>query len=205
LRIRERLGLNAGVATIQHHLGVIAFLEGNLDEAATMLTRSAAAWCDLGDRGWQANSLNYLGLVHRDRGDLDGAETTLLHALELRQGLSAQRAVAGLLFALGGVSLRKGKHALARDRFAESAEKRAALKLEEGTIEAVCGLGAALAALGRNSDAAAALSLAERLGGGELPEGARPFADEIRRLENHDLLAESPRVETVAELLASLR
>lgn len=205
LRIRERLGLSAGVATIQHHLGVIAFLEGSLDDAATMLTRSAAAWSDLGDRGWQANSLNYLGLVHRDRGDLDGAEKTLLHALELRQGLSAQRAVAGLLFALGGVSLRRERYELARERFAQSAEKRAALKLEEGTVEAVCGLGAALAALGRTKEAEGALALAERLVAGNLPEGARPFAEQVRRLSESDSASASPRYESVAELLVALR
>ena len=205
LEIRERLGFAAGVATIEHHLGVVAFCEGSLDEATERLTRSAEAWRELGDRGWESNSLNYLGLVHRDRGDLASAEKTLLDALELRRKTSGARAVAGLLFALGGVSLQGGAASLARDRFLESAGIRHALALREGTVEALSGLAASLATLGDLDAASTSLAVAGELAAGEIFEGAERFAALARAALGTAASAVPLDLPTVTELLDRLR
>ena len=178
LDVRRRLGLRAGVAAAEHHLGVVAFLEGNLDEAAERLNASLSVWGELSDRGWQALSLNYLGLVFRDRGELAEAEACLVRALAIRRATPSKRAVAGVLFALGGVSLRRGDDSLAAARFAESVRLRQEIGHGEGVCESLCGLAVARAALGDAARSAACLRRARAGWDGPLPKGAQRFWDE---------------------------
>jgi tetratricopeptide (TPR) repeat protein len=76
-----------GEAITTENLGIVAFCEGDLDEAERLLTRSFELAEEIGDQREQAAATRSLARIALERGLIDEAEATL------RRGIPPARAV----------------------------------------------------------------------------------------------------------------
>lgn len=95
--IFEELGDQAGVGQVWHEEGLVAAVQGNLEEARMLWRRSLKIRQELDDTLNIAHSLNNLALAARNLGDYEESRTLNEQALELRYKLGDKRAIANSL------------------------------------------------------------------------------------------------------------
>lgn len=84
-------------AKVTLNLGVIANIQGQLDEAQAQYTRSRHAFAEVGDREGEAMALQNLGMLYADRRQWDEAEQAYRDCLALAEATGNRQMVANVL------------------------------------------------------------------------------------------------------------
>ena len=111
-----------------HGAGVLDSIQGDFDRAVERLDLAFRLRVRLGLNGDAASTLNQIGLIAFERGELEDGERICREALEMRRGVGDEAAVAGSLNSLGGVLQFSGNHAEARAMYEESPRDPAAAR-----------------------------------------------------------------------------
>ena len=114
------------LANAYHHIGLVTYMQGELDDAEGWCRKSLAIREDLGDRDGMATSYHQLGLITQDRGRLDNAGTWYRKSLALMEDIRNQNGVAAAYHQLGSIA-----HARGRLEEAESLYRRSAALYEK--------------------------------------------------------------------------
>ena len=151
-----------------HGAGVLDSIQGDFDRAVERLDLAFRLRVRLGLNGDAASTLNQIGLIALERGELEDGERICREALEMRRGVGDEAAVAGSLNSLGGVLQFSGNHAEARAMYEEALEIRRRLGDEAGASVVLGNLGLSLRDAGELDDALRMLDesieVRERLG-----------------------------------------
>jgi tetratricopeptide (TPR) repeat protein len=123
-------------------LGVIHLFLGHLDDAEAHFAQVGRFGAD--DRALAVSQAN-LGLVALKRGDLDGAEASLLRALELDRRCGRLEAVAGNYSNLGLIAIKRGEFDAAERSLTQALE----IYRELGRLDGVATLHGNLGALAK--------------------------------------------------------
>src|SRR6267143_4020257 len=146
-------------ARVQQNLGIVANIQGDLNEALARYERSLAAYRDCGDEHGCAIAYHNLGMVSADRGRLEAADVYFRESRAF-----AERVGDVYLQALCLVN--QGELDVGRQRF-EDARQAAERALGAGSVlneaEASRELALLYQAMGRNQEALRLLSAAHRL------------------------------------------
>jgi predicted ATPase/Tfp pilus assembly protein PilF len=151
-----------------HGAGMLANWQSDFRKARTVLEEALAIRLELGQLQEAASTLNQLGLIGLDVGELDEAERHCRQGLEIRRALGDPSAVAGSLNTLGGILQFGGRTDEAGAMFEESVALRRELGDDAGCSVSLANL--ALVARDRGElDAAEAMlreskATRERLG-----------------------------------------
>jgi tetratricopeptide (TPR) repeat protein len=141
---------------------------GQYDEARRLHHESLAISEEIGDQLGISGSLDNLGLVARDEGDLEEARTLLEEGLAIRREISQGWEAAISLEHLGTVSLALDEIDLAGEQFQESLDISRQQLWPQGVALALIGLSDVFAARGKLADArqhaASALMLGSLVG-----------------------------------------
>ncbi|MEZ4739692.1 MAG: tetratricopeptide repeat protein [Flavobacteriales bacterium] len=93
--LATKLGNAAHQANAAHLKGVAAYLLGQLDESLAALDRSVALRKDLDDPLAKAATLNLIGAVYMQKGDLARAMDNYVQCLQLSEKAGDRRGIAG--------------------------------------------------------------------------------------------------------------
>ncbi len=151
-----------------HGAGMLANWQSDFRKAGAVLEEALSIRLELGLLPEAASTLNQLGLIGLDVGELDEAERHCRQGLDIRRSLGDPSAVAGSLNTLGGILQFGGKTEEAGAMFEESVALRRELKDDAGCSVSLANL--ALVARDRGElDAAEAMlreskATRERLG-----------------------------------------
>jgi tetratricopeptide (TPR) repeat protein/transcriptional regulator with XRE-family HTH domain len=110
LATARQAGDRAGQAVALHELGLLAWLTGNYQDAATSLAEAVTWYRKAGDRRGQVYALNILGLVQVLTGDYPAAIASHQQALAIAQGLGDRLAEAHALNLLGFAQQQTGEY-----------------------------------------------------------------------------------------------
>jgi predicted ATPase len=124
-----------------HGSGMLANWQSDFGRARTTLQEALAIRLELGLQADGAATLNQLGLIGLDTGNLDEAEQYCRHGLEIRRAIGDEGAVAASLNTLGGVLHFGGRTNEARAMFEESLAIRRRLGDESGASVSLGNLG----------------------------------------------------------------
>ncbi len=144
--IFRQLGDFWPLALVTADLGILAMLDGDLEEARRRFNDSYASTVALRDRYHEAEVLNNLGEVARMAGEDLTAETHYEAALQLYRRLGTRAEAPRPEHNLGYLALHRGDNDLARSRFRASLAGFEAVGQPRGQIEAIAGLAAVAAA-----------------------------------------------------------
>jgi predicted ATPase/DNA-binding SARP family transcriptional activator len=106
-------------ASAMAYAGLLARVQQAFDEAERWLVASIALERELGDKKALGRSLNELGMLYMDRGELEQAEPLFVEWLALASELAYPHGVAIALLNLGMVAHLKGQKDVARGHFQE--------------------------------------------------------------------------------------
>jgi len=121
LEVGRALEDQGSIAHALHHLGWLAYLEGDLEEAWSLGDRSLTMFRQLGDRAGAADVLHGLGFVAHLRNDYPTARAQYEESLALQREVGNPRGVALALHNLGlADALLRGDLAAARRQYDES-------------------------------------------------------------------------------------
>ena len=109
IRIREKLGLHALLATDYAMLGSTAQARRRLDEADDWYLKALAIFEDLGDRPHMAQAYHQLGTTAQARRRLDEADDWYLKALAINEDLGDRRHTAHAYHQLGNTAQDRGR------------------------------------------------------------------------------------------------
>ena len=141
---------------------------GQYDEAHRLHQESLAISEEIGDQLGISGSLDNLGLVARDQGDLEEARALLEDGLAVRRAISQPWEIAISLEHLGTVSLALGELDRAAEQFRESLDISRQQPWPQGVAMALIGLSDLFALQGKKADArrhaASALMLGSLVG-----------------------------------------
>jgi tetratricopeptide (TPR) repeat protein len=190
------------LAQIQHDAGVYAFRMADLDRAQQLQELAYKSHEELGEHALISHNLNYLALIHRERGDYGEAMTLLLEALDRSRRADDLDWQARHLNNLGTVEFRFGRYSDAVSYHSESLKLFESINHAWGSAMATIDLAEAYVALKRNCDAAELLrtKLAERHKAGD-----DKSAGTALRVWGESILAgRSPNARPVFVFLASI-
>jgi DNA-binding CsgD family transcriptional regulator/tetratricopeptide (TPR) repeat protein len=102
------VGDAAGIAEARYHLGTVAELEGDDDQAEPLYAQALQQWRDLGDAAGIANAAMVLGDTAYRRGESARADALAQEALAIYRKLGDHAAGALTLGVLGEVALTRG-------------------------------------------------------------------------------------------------
>jgi predicted ATPase len=131
-------------ATALHWAGVLAWSQGDYDEARAWLDHSLALRRSLDDRPGIAAVLTSLGAVALSLGDYDGAGAFFTTSLDLARAAGDQPALALALANLGLVRLDQGHYAEAANLLQESLALRRGLGDHQSVAQCLNNLGIVL-------------------------------------------------------------
>lgn len=123
----EQSGANAASSDYANTLigaGVLAWCQGDPEEAILYYKSSLALLRSLGDQQGEANALNNLGLVLMERGDYDAARKLYEEALDIRRVIKHEVGIHVSLNNLGNLAFYLGDYENAWERYRESLELR---------------------------------------------------------------------------------
>ncbi|MGH3366906.1 MAG: ATP-binding protein, partial [Nocardioidaceae bacterium] len=109
----------AALEALQSLAGIL-YRQGETVAAERALTRTVAAWRELGRDDLLAGGLATLGLCQRVHADLDGARVTLQESLEVARRVADPGLVAGALTDLGILETDAGDSVRAADLFSQA-------------------------------------------------------------------------------------
>jgi len=136
-----------------HWLGVM-FDEQRQDvNAMERLDEALAIQREIGDERAIARELNSLGVVRRNIGDLDAAESLLTESIKRRRALDDMAGVATVLTNLGILAIDRRDFDLAIERLEEALEIDRRLGARGGSAYSSAALGTALLRVGRREEA----------------------------------------------------
>jgi predicted ATPase/DNA-binding SARP family transcriptional activator/Tfp pilus assembly protein PilF len=144
-------------------LGVIADVQGNLDEARDRFEQAAALFEKRGDRHEQHIVTNDLGIVALERGDYTRARALLEQALAQARAHSRETIVGVVLVDLGILALQERKYDESVPLFVESLGRGLEYGLRPSIPISLRGLAAAAAVRGELESAARMLGAAEAI------------------------------------------
>ena len=111
-------------ANAAHLKGISYFLTGRLDEALTALEKSAAIRNDLHDPLAKAATLNVIGAVYMQKGDLARAMDNYVQCLELSEKAGDRRGIAGSHHNIGRIYAQQNDLEKALEHFQTSLVNR---------------------------------------------------------------------------------
>src|SRR6266705_1063057 len=150
-------------ARVEQNLGVLANIQGDLDEAITRYARSLEAYRCSRDAQGCAIAYHNLGLVSADRERFENARQNAETALALFDQLGAHGAKANAYRVIGVVYRETGRLALAESRLRSAIELAAGAGSVLNEAEASRELALLYQGMGRNQDALRLLNTAYRL------------------------------------------
>jgi predicted ATPase/class 3 adenylate cyclase len=130
------------VAKVRNCAGLLAYHQGDCDEARASLEAALSLWRDIGERGGMAVSLNNLGMLALDRNDLEGARSMHEESLAIARELGNRNGMARSLGNLGMVACAQRDYASARLLFEECRTIMRELGDRDGLAAALHSLGA---------------------------------------------------------------
>jgi len=169
MQLAEQAGQPSGVQSAWANLGIIQRKLGELDLAEASMRR-AMAMADPADHLSRARSLNNLGLLYKDRGDLATAQELYLQSLQLKEENDASaREQSSTLTNLGGLFDEQGDRQQALYYYTRGYDLLIRAGVPESAMSsALNNLGHVYAALGQHAEASAffrrALAVSERSG-----------------------------------------
>ncbi|MDQ4099987.1 MAG: tetratricopeptide repeat protein, partial [Chloroflexota bacterium] len=135
--------------------GVMAYTQGDLDQARTLFEESLAIRRELNDTAGIANTLNNLAIVADEQGDYARAMDIHAESLKLRREMNDQYGIAMSLNNMGGVAHMQGDFRRAAALHEESLGIRRAIGSKDGVASSLHNLASALHYMGDYSRAAA--------------------------------------------------
>ncbi len=166
--IYEALGERGGMARALNNLGLVEWVQGQLDEADTAFSAALAIQQELGETWGVAAALANLGLIASDRGNMVAARRYHEQSLALFRTLGDGQNANVVLNNLGVLALQEGNYAEARALWEECLAVCRGLGNKEGEGLAVANLVVVARDEARFADAhtltAAALRLCMEMG-----------------------------------------
>ncbi len=104
----RRVGAVQAGAYVLCNLAYLARLDGDLDEAQSLVEDAVAVFRGLGDRDGEALAVNHLGCLHRVRGEYGAARAAFDLSLQIRYDLGDRRATGLTLCSLGVLTASEG-------------------------------------------------------------------------------------------------
>jgi predicted ATPase/transcriptional regulator with XRE-family HTH domain/Tfp pilus assembly protein PilF len=155
-------------ASALHGAGMLAWRQGDYEQASAWHQESLALRQALGDRQGIASSLENLGMVAWRQSDYAQARALLEQSLALRRELDDQQGAASSLHSLGTAMAEQGEYAAAEIVYRESLAIRRQLGDKQGVAGSLNALGMLASELGDDAAAASlhaeSLALARELG-----------------------------------------
>ena len=130
-----------GQAVAYRHLGILAWMTGDLPAAAAHLARAVALYGEIGDRPGQAYALDHLGVVEQLTGDYPAALASRRQALALARSSSDRLAEAVALAHLGWIQQLTGDYPAAAASLQQSLALFHGLAHQLGEADALGQLG----------------------------------------------------------------
>ena len=173
--------LDDDVAWLDHRRASVTWERGDIQTAIATLERLLAFYQQRGNRLAIADTLHHLGEAQRDLGDYDEAEGQLRAADSIYRELDDRSGLANNSHSLADLALDRGDYAAAIDIYYASLTEYTG---ETGRGDAYClaGIASALAATGRDTEAAA---LWGAVCNAEQAHGFRMLSSERRRYETY--------------------
>lgn len=151
-----------------HGAAMLAAAQSDYTRARPLFEDALSIRLDLGELEDAAATLNQLGLIGLDTGDLDDAERRCRHGLDIRRRIGDEAAIAASLNTLGGVLQFGGRNEEAAELLAESVAIRRRLGDDAGVSVSIGNLALVARDRGDLDDAEAmlreAIATRERLG-----------------------------------------
>jgi tetratricopeptide (TPR) repeat protein len=163
LEANRRTGDEYEEAWSLRQLGVIADVQGNLDEAGDRFEQAAALFEKRGDRQEQYIVTNDLGVVALERGDYARARSLLEEALTQARAHNRETVVGVVLVDLGILALQERKYDESVPLFVESLGRALEYGLRPSIPISLRGLAAAASVRGELESAARMLGAAEAI------------------------------------------
>jgi tetratricopeptide (TPR) repeat protein len=136
-----------------HWLGVMFDEQRREPDAIARLDEALAIQREIGDERAIARELNSLGVVRRNSGDLDAAESLLTESMKRRRAMGDMAGVATVLTNLGILAIDRRDFALAIELLEEAFEIDRRLGARGGSAYSSAALGTALLRIGRRDEA----------------------------------------------------
>jgi tetratricopeptide (TPR) repeat protein len=163
LEANREIGDEYEEAWCLRQLGVIADVQGNLDEAGDRFEQAAALFEKLGNLQEQNIVTNDLGIVALERGDYALARSLLEEALAQERVHARETVVGVILVDLGILSLQERKYDESVPFFVESLNRALEYGLRPSIPISLRGLAAAAAVRGEHESSARMLGAAEAI------------------------------------------
>ncbi|HEX9165473.1 MAG TPA: CHAT domain-containing protein [Gemmatimonadales bacterium] len=187
LALKLRLGLRHELFRSFNALGLLAWDEGRLDDAAALFRQASEAAGTVGDSLGVAKAANNMALVQRDRGELAEARSGLMRAREVSQSLGDSVLLGRVLDNLAMIDLQLGDPVTALSS-AEAARRLAQASGDAKAEENALGqLATAYHALGEPQRALAAIDSAMALA--EAHGLRRQVAEDLKLLGDYHAAA----------------
>lgn len=111
----EKIDFKKGAAQAFNNLGVVAAIQGDIDQAMTNYERALSLRQELNDQKGVASLYNNLGNLQEEKGDYLGALENLQQSLAIRQQLKDTQRMARVLYNISYVHERMGNYPEALD------------------------------------------------------------------------------------------
>lgn len=141
------------IAIAESHLGMVAWLIGELKEAQQHCQRAIELLQTSGELSLLAAAYSRMGLVCFSQGQLQNAESMFNQSLELRRSLRDLWGIGFLTTNLGRIALERGKHDLAWDLLSEAGQLFERIESQDGLMVALTNQGQALIRRGQSGQA----------------------------------------------------
>ncbi len=133
--------------------GVLAWCQGDPEEATYYYKRSLTLLRALGDRQGEGNALNNLGLVLMEQGDYASARQLYEEALAIRRAIQHEVGIHVSLNNLGNLAFYLGDYESAWERYQESLELRRQMGDRQNTSHSLYNMGLIAERQGRYEEA----------------------------------------------------
>lgn len=115
INLSEKIGFKKGAAQAFNNLGVVAAIQGDIDQAMTNYERALSLRQELNDQKGVASLYNNLGNLQEEKGDYLGALENLQQSFAIRQQLKDTQRMARVLYNISYVHERMGNYPEALD------------------------------------------------------------------------------------------
>lgn len=124
-----------------HELGILAYLQGEYEQARLLYQQSLEIFERLDDLSGQAMALHALGIIAQDLGQYEQARSLYQQGLEIAEQLGDEGGQANSLHQLGIIALDKGKYEQARSLYQQSLAIKERLGDQSGQASSLFQLG----------------------------------------------------------------
>jgi tetratricopeptide (TPR) repeat protein len=124
-----------------HELGILAYLQGEYEQARILYQQSLEIFERLGDQSGRAMALHTLGMIAQNLGEYEQARNLYLQNLEILERLGDEGGQANSLHQLGTIALDKGKYEQARSLYQQSLAIKERLGDQSGQASSLHQLG----------------------------------------------------------------